>query len=152
MNPKFPNFNFDTWLGWFVQTLYMVDSRNKDFMEHEYPIEEKKEKFFNQEHDCLDEFREDFCENYLEDITRFNCFMKYIMQEDRTLKELIIFLLKMAFPRTHSHERITAAILIGKSYNINYDNIRNGVLFTPVIATYVLHLTQVLHIPLKDDN
>lgn len=152
MNPKFPTFNFDTWLGWFVQTLFMIDSRNKDFMEHEYPIEDKKEKFFNQEHDYLDEFSEDFCENYLEDITRFNCFMKYIMQEDRTLKELIIFLLKMAFPRTNSHERITAAILIGKSYNINYDNIRNGVLFTPVIATYVLHLTQVLQIPLKDDN
>lgn len=147
MNSKFPDFDFDKWLNHFVEMLYTIDSRNTDNMEHECPVDIQKEKFLTQEHIFYDDFGVDFCANYLENITRFNCFMRYIMQEDRTFKDLIIFILRIIVPASKTHEDIARAILRGKSYRTV-----NDMLFTSHTATCIFNTLKTLQIPLKDDN
>lgn len=132
MNPMFSNFNFDKWLLHFVQVLYMIDSRNGDFMAHESPCEIKKDKFFNQDHGNFDEYSEDLADSYLNDITKFNCFMKWAMSGNRNRKDFILFLLALQFPNIKNLEHIYNILNIKKSYRTS-----DGVLFTPSILSHV---------------
>ena len=150
MNPKFPNFNFDEWLAHFIKLLDLVDPDNA--LLHEYPLEIEKEKFFNQDHTQYDDFSEDFCANYLSHITQFNCFMQYVMLNDRTFDEIVIFLLKLVFPHTPSQLNILYALKIGKFYKVQYQGRRNGVTFAPEILIHISKFLNTLQITLKDDN
>lgn len=132
MNPTFLNFNFDKWLPHFVQVLYMIDSRNDDFMEHETPCEIKKDKFFNQDHGNFDEYSEDLADSYLNDITKFNCFMKFLMAGNRNRKDITLSLLTLQFPNVKNLEHIYTVINSEKSYRTI-----NGILFTPSILAHV---------------
>lgn len=144
MNPKFSNFNFDKWLSHFIEILYLIDSRNKDFMEHETPSEIKKDKFFHQDHGNFDEYSEDLADSYLIDITKFNCFMKFLMAEDRTHKELFSYLVSLQFPSIKNSDHIYTVLSLQKSYRTS-----SGILFTPSIFS---HIERLINFISNNDN
>lgn len=92
MNLKFPNFNFDKWLKeYMIAFLYIeVENLSPEMKEsEEIMIDEKKEHFYSQNHNILDEYWCMSCD-YKSMLMNFNEFMKIISvrKEEFNLMEL----------------------------------------------------------------
>lgn len=85
MNLKYPNFNFDDWC---LEINYLFDNLKlsaKDFGNdltfsiYQEQFQEKKESFYNQQHDVFNEFEDfDQCKEYLNYLFYFNKFMSFL--------------------------------------------------------------------------
>jgi len=153
MNQLYPHFDFDKCLHDFVVILSTLEypenkknftSQIRDFWINS--LDQAKEDFFDQNHILYDETREDLCSYYLEQITLFSCFMRYIMNGDRNIIELVAFIILLRFPSTTHPVAIAKNLLKNKIYSTKER------LFYPKIVQQLKEFCQKHQITFKDGN
>ena len=154
MNTHLHNFCFQRWLknfAWMCAHItdnILIETRDNI----DYEIDEGADLFFHRNHiQNEDDWLLSLRENFLEYLNNVNCFLNYIENEERSLKDIIKCIILIRYPLVQHVNGVVYNLLSGKKYITNYKK-HYTLTFTPKFIDKVKEFITVSNITLKDDK